>query len=209
MKLPTPDDSKLVQEAKAGSYQAFEALVRRYERKVYNVAYRLAGNRADAEDILQETFLKAFENLKKFRGDCSFYTWIMKIAVNATLIRFRKGVHTRSVSLDGLDEGAQDFHPQIVIGWDSNPEQRYSRKENELILRRAIRRLPAVYRTVFWLRDVEQFSNAEVARLLNLSVFAVKSRLMRARLELRERLTAYYGKKDAKGELQNSAHAHV
>jgi len=209
MNQAVDDERRLVKEAKAGNYGAFEALVHRYERKIYNVAYRMTGNRHDAEDILQETFLKAFENLEKFRQESSFYTWIMKIAVNATLIRFRKSSRPDTVTIDELRGDPQEFHPRVVIRWDENPEQKYSRLENERILWRAIRRLPAIYRIVFWLRDVEQFSNAEVARMLKISVFAVKSRLMRARLELRERLTPYYGKKGEQNKLQGSAHAHV
>ncbi|MGB7623532.1 MAG: sigma-70 family RNA polymerase sigma factor [Terriglobia bacterium] len=203
------DEKQLVKDAKSGNYEAFEGLVHRYERKIYNVAYRLSGNREDAEDILQETFLKAFENLPRFREEASFYTWVMKIAVNATLIRFRKSTHPPMIAMDDLGDGPQEFHPRLVVRWHENPEQKYSRLEGERILRRAILWLPPIYRTVFWLRDVEEFSNAEVARMLGLSVFAVKSRLMRARLELRERLTAYYGKKGKRNKLQDTAHAHV
>jgi RNA polymerase sigma-70 factor, ECF subfamily len=203
------DEKQLVTDAKAGKYEAFEALVHRYERKIYNVAYRLSGNREDAEDILQETFLKAFENLRRFREESSFYTWVMKIAVNATLIRFRKSSHPNMVTFDELDEGRQEFHPKLILQWHENPEQKYSRLESERILRRAILRLPPLYRTVFWLRDVEEFSNAEVARMLKLSVFAVKSRLMRARLELRERLTVYFGKKGKRNRLHHPAHAPI
>ncbi len=202
-------ENELVRRAKAGKFDAFEALVHRYEQKIYNVAYRLSGNRADAEDILQETFLKAFENLQRFREESSFYTWVMRIAVNAALIRFRKSPHSNAVSLDALEENHQDFHPRVVVNWDDNPERKYSQREKERILRRVIRQLPPIYRTVFWLRDVEEFSNAEVARMLNLSVFAVKSRLMRARLELREKLNTFYGKKNESGKMQSVAPSHV
>jgi RNA polymerase sigma-70 factor (ECF subfamily) len=209
MTISGVNEKELVRRAKAGSYEAFEALVHKYERKIYNVAYRLTGNRQDAEDILQETFLKAFEHLKRFREESSFYTWVMKIAVNATLIRFRKGGHSNTVNLDELEGSSEEFHPQVVVRWDENPEQKYTRLETQHILQNAIRRLPPIYRTVFWLRDVEQFSNEEVARMLKVSVFAVKSRLMRARLELRERLTPYYRKKGERNELRRAAHAHV
>ena len=209
MKNAILNENQLVKMAKAGSYAAFESLVHQYEGKVYNTAYRLTGNRADAEDILQETFLKAFENLRRFREESSFYTWIMRIAVNATLIRFRKNTHSRSVPLDDLTGDSADFHPQVVVSWAENPEQRYSRQENERILWRAIRQLPPIYRTVFWLRDVEQFSNADVAKMVKVSVFAVKSRLMRARMELREKLTAFYRKKGERNEMSDAAHSHV
>jgi RNA polymerase sigma-70 factor (ECF subfamily) len=203
------DEAKLVKDAKAGKYEAFEALVHRYERKVYNVAFRLSGNRADAEDVLQETFLKAFENLRKFRGESSFYTWVMRIAVNATLIRFRKSVRPDTLTIDEFDDSPQGFHPRAVVRWEENPEQKYTRLESERILRQAILRLPPIYRTVFWLRDVEEFSNAEVARILKLSVFAVKSRLMRARLELREQLTRFYGKKGERNRMPGAAQGHL
>ena len=203
------DETQLVKDAKAGKYEAFEVLVHRFERKIYNVAYRLTGSRDDAEDVLQETFLKAFENLRKFRGEASFYTWVMRIAVNATLIRFRKSRHPNTIPIDEIDDGSQEYLPRVVVRWEENPEQKYSRLENEQILRRAILRLPPIYLTVFWWRDVEEFSNAEVARMLKLSVFAVKSRLMRARLELREQLTSYYGRKGEQNKMRGPAHAHV
>lgn len=203
------DEAKLVRDAKAGKYEAFEALVHRYERKVYNVAFRLSGNRSDAEDVLQETFLKVFENLRKFRGESSFYTWVMRIAVNATLIRFRKSVRPDTLTIDEIDDNPHGFHPRAVVRWEENPEQKYTRLESERILRQAILRLPPIYRTVFWLRDVEEFSNAEVARILKLSVFAVKSRLMRARLELREQLTRFYGKKGERKKMPGTAQGHV
>ncbi|MBZ5534562.1 MAG: sigma-70 family RNA polymerase sigma factor [Acidobacteriia bacterium] len=203
------DEKQLVKDAKAGKYEAFEALVHRYERKIYNVAYRLSGNRDDAEDVLQETFLKAFENLRRFRGEASFYTWVMRIAVNATLIRFRKSSRPNTITIDELGEGPEGFPPKAIVRWEENPEQKYSRLERERILRRAILRLPPLYRTVFWLRDVEEFSNAEVARMLKVSGFAVKSRLMRARLELREQLTAYFGRKGERSKIQEAAHTHA
>jgi RNA polymerase sigma-70 factor, ECF subfamily len=182
------DEYALVTEAKAGSYEAFEELVGRYEKKIYRLGMNITGNPEDAEDVLQETFLKAFQHLPEFREDSRFYTWIVRIAVNEGLMKLRKRRSDKSVPMEDSvdDEGA--VMPREVADWRPNPEQQLAQAELETILNNAARSLPPTFRTVFFLRDVEGLSTQETAELLNLTTSAVKARLFRARLQLRDEL---------------------
>ncbi|HLI30045.1 MAG TPA: sigma-70 family RNA polymerase sigma factor [Terriglobia bacterium] len=181
-------EGALVTEAKAGSAEAFEDLVNRYERKIYRLALRLTGNPQDAEDVLQETFLKAFEHLPDFRQDSRFYTWLVRIAVNEGLMKLRKRRSDKSEPMeDGVDDDGQVM-PREFRDWKPNPEQLMSQEEMETLLMNAANSLPAGLRTVFFLRDVEELSTEETAEALNLTAGAVKARLFRARMRLREEL---------------------
>jgi RNA polymerase sigma-70 factor (ECF subfamily) len=182
------DEAILVAQAKAGNVGAFEELVNRYERNIYRLAQRITQNHEDAEDVLQDSFLKAYTHLGDFQGDSRFYTWLVRIAVNESLMRLRKRKPGRTVSLDEYVETEDDFMPREVVDWGDSPEKTYAQKELEAILAKAIDSLEPGYRTVFLLRDVEQFSTEETAQMMQLSVPAVKSRLLRARLRLREQL---------------------
>jgi RNA polymerase sigma-70 factor (ECF subfamily) len=183
-----------VQRAQSGDTGAFESLVNLYERRVYNIAHRLMGNPADAEDVLQETFLKAFENLGQFRKEASFYTWIVQIAVNTALQKLNKQRKLPSQSLDEPGSGVEDYKPKEIAVWEETPESVYSKKEVREILDRVIASLPLIYRSVFLLADVEDLPMAEVSGMLGLSLAAAKSRLIRARLELRDRLSLHFKK---------------
>jgi RNA polymerase sigma-70 factor (ECF subfamily) len=186
------DEAVLVTEAKAGSYAAFEELVNRYEKKIYRLGMNITGSPQDAEDVLQETFLKAFEHLGDFRADSRFYTWIVRIAVNEGLMKLRKRRSSKEVPIEDTegDDGAPT--PRELADWNPNPEQELARSELENILQNAARLLPPTFRTVFYLRDVEGLSTEETAALLGLSVGAVKARLFRARLRLREDLSRIF-----------------
>jgi RNA polymerase sigma-70 factor (ECF subfamily) len=182
-------ESVVVAEAKSGSNAAFEELVNRYERKIYRLAMRLTGNSQDAEDVLQETFLKAFEHLPDFRQDSRFYTWLVRIAVNEGLMKLRKRRSDKAEPMeDAVDEDGQVM-PREFRDWKPNPEQIFSQDEMQEVLLNAARRLPASLRTVFMLRDVEELSTEETAEALNLTPGAVKARLFRARFQLREELS--------------------
>lgn len=183
---------QLVTKARSGDLESFETLVNLYAKRIFHIAYKIVESIQDAEDVLQETFLKAFENLAKFRGESSFYTWIVQIAVNAALQRVKKR-RPQTVSLDGL-YGDDDFRPQQIVAWNETPEELFSREETQHILEEAIAALPILYRTVFLLRDVENMPMADIARILEISLPAAKSRLIRARLELREVLSRYFKK---------------
>jgi len=186
------DDLALVAEAKAGSYEAFEELVSRYESKIYRLGVNITGNSEDAEDVLQEAFLKAFQHLGEFREDSRFYTWLVRIAVNEALMKLRKIRSNRTVPLE--DEIGEDGDPipRELADWKPNPEQIFAQAEIENILRDSAQKLPASYRTVFLLRDVEELSTAEAASVLGLSEGTVKARLFRARLMLREELSKVF-----------------
>jgi len=189
------DESTLVAQARDGDTRAFGELVRRYEGKVFRLAQHITQNREDAEDVLQETFLKAYEHLDQFKGDSKFYTWIVRIAVNQALMKLRRRKTDKSVSLDETIDTGEDTITREIAAWDEDPEQRFSREELGEILDTAVDSLEPPYRSVFVLRDIEELSTEETAEALNLSVPAVKSRLLRARLQLREKLTRYFKRK--------------
>jgi len=185
----------LVQAAKAGDVQAFEQLIKKYDRNVFRIAQHITQNREDAEDVLQDAFLKAYENLEQFQGNSKFYTWLVRIAVNESLMKLRKRRTGKMVSIDEDIQTEEGSMPREIADWSPTPEQNYRQSELADILQKTINGLPAGFRTVFVLRDVEGLSTEETAEMLNLSVPAVKSRLLRARLQLRERLNRYFKKK--------------
>lgn len=189
------DDVALVSRARAGDARAFSDLVSRYDRKIYRLARHITNSDEDAEDVLQEAFLKAYEHLDGFQGNAKFYTWLVRIAVNESLMKLRKRKSDRTVSLDEPAENGDEPIVREIAVWDGNPEQQYSSEELRSILDKAIASLKPTFRTVFLLRDVEDLSTEETAAALDISVPAVKSRLLRARLELRERLTRIFKKK--------------
>jgi len=193
--MPThlENETTLVAEARAGSAEAFTTLVNQYDRNIYRLALNITGNREDAEDVLQEAFLKAYSNLERFEGNSRFYTWLVRIAVNEALMKLRKRRGQREVSLDEpVQTNDADPMPREIEDWGENPEQRYAQTELHRILFEAIEALEPQFRTVFVLRDIESFSTEETAELMGLSVPAVKSRLLRARLKLRERLNRHF-----------------
>jgi RNA polymerase sigma-70 factor, ECF subfamily len=189
------DESGLLAKAREGDSAAFSELVNQYSRKIYRLAKHITQNDSEAEDVLQETFLKAFEHLGDFQGQSKFYTWIVRIAVNESLMKLRKRRSDRTVPLDEpLDTGEDTVVREIAV-WDENPEQQYSREEIGRILDEAIQSLKPTFRTVFVLRDIEELSTEETAQALDISIPAVKSRMLRARLQLREKLTRFFKRK--------------
>ena len=189
------DEAALVARAQAGDQAAFTTLVDHYHRKIYRIGKNITQNNEDAEDVLQETFLKAYEHLGGFQGNSKFYTWIVRIAVNEALMKLRKRKGDRFVSLDEpIETGEEEVKREVAV-WEDNPEQRYSREEIQHILEEAVDDLKPDFRTVFALRDIEELSTEETAEALGISVPAVKSRLLRARLALREKLTRQFKRK--------------
>jgi RNA polymerase sigma-70 factor (ECF subfamily) len=189
-------DQALVEKAKTGDYQAFEALVNRYEGKVYRLSMRMLRNQEDAEDALQEAFLQVYRGLKGFEGRSSFSTWLFRLATNVCLMKIRHR-DTEPAPLLPLEEylprHEEGEHPYIQ-DWPDKPEEVLLTKESRQKMLEALEKLPAEYRAVFILRDVEGFSNAEAGETLGISVAAVKSRLHRARLTLRGMLSGYFEK---------------
>lgn len=185
------DEGVLVSAAKAGDMAAFEELVNRYERKIFRLAQNITQNREDAEDVMQDAFLKSFQHLGDFQGDSRFYTWLVRITVNEALMKLRKR-RPNQVSLDEPLVTEEDLLPREIEDWGPSPEQRYAQNEMHGILSGVVGELEPAFRIVFLLRDVEELSTEETAQLLGLSVSAVKSRLLRARLKLRHRLNKHF-----------------
>jgi len=188
-------DVALVAQVRAGDVAAYDTLVRKYERQIFRIAQHITQNREDAEDVMQDAFLKAYEKLDQFQGNSKFYTWLVRIAVNESLMRLRKRRTGKLVSMDEDVQTDEGSVPRDFADWAPNPEQNYTQAELAEILKKTIQGLPQGFRVVFVLRDVDGLSTEETAETLGLSVPAVKSRLLRARLQLRERLTRYFGRK--------------
>jgi RNA polymerase sigma-70 factor (ECF subfamily) len=185
----------LVQAARKGDLEAFSQLVKRYDRNIFRIAQHITHNEEDAEDVVQDAFLKAFQNLAQFQGNSKFYTWLVRIAVNEALMKLRRRRTDKTVSIDEDVETEEGSMPRELADWSPNPEQLYRQSELSDILKKTIQGLPPGFRTVFVLRDVEGLSTEETADMLGLSIPAVKSRLLRARLQLRERLAKYFKSK--------------
>jgi RNA polymerase sigma-70 factor, ECF subfamily len=181
------DEHLLVAAAKSGDPTAFEELVSRYERKIFRLTMNITRNREDAEDAMQDAFMKAYSHLSTFQEDSRFYTWLVRIAANEALMRLRKR-RPNQFSLDEPIEGDEDLMPREIQDWGPSPEQRYAQSEMHEILDKVIDELSPDYRSVFVLRDIEQLSTQETAATVGISEAAVKSRLLRARLKLREKL---------------------
>lgn len=189
-----PTDQELVRRAQMDDDRAFGELVGRYESKVYSLSLRMLRNPEDAEDVLQDTFLRAYRGLKSFQGNSTFSTWIYRIAANSALMRLRKK-QLPTVSIEDADE--RDT-PLNIVDWKPGPVEQLLTEETREIMEQAIEALPPEFRQVFILRDVEELSNAEVAEVLDLSVAAVKSRLHRARLKVRNRLIAHFNERNTR-----------
>ena len=185
------DEGALVAAAKDGDINAFETLVGRYERKIFRLAQNITQNKEDAEDVMQEAFLKSYQHLDEFQGNSRFYTWLVRIAVNQALMKLRKR-RPNQVSLDEDVDTGEDTIPREVEDWGPSPEDRYEQSELGEILSSTIAELEPPFRIVFQLRDIEELSTEETAETLGLSIPAVKSRLLRARLKLRQKLNRYF-----------------
>jgi RNA polymerase sigma-70 factor (ECF subfamily) len=190
-----PSDGALVALAAAGDDAAFSELVRRHENKVYALAVHILRDQAEAEEVVQETFLAALENLAGFRGEAAFSTWLHRVATNAALMRLRRRRRSPEAPAEGAVEallphfdaaGRIDSTPQH--DWSKRADEQLADREVRVAVEQAIQNLPEDYRIVFLLRDVEELSSDEMSEVLGISVAAVKSRLHRARLALREAL---------------------
>ncbi len=185
-------DQELVERLKTGEEAAFEALLARYQGKVYRLAMSFTRNPEDAEEVLQDVFLTVYRKIGSFDGRSAFGTWLYRIAVNAALMKLRG----RGPIQESLEEYLPQFtedgrHTRMVVDWTPGPEEQLLRQERTLVVREAIEALPPDYKAVLVLRDLEGLSNGEVAEIMDTSVLAVKARLHRARLVLRGKLERY------------------
>lgn len=204
-------DAELVNRAKSGDLAAFETLATRHERNIYTLARRITAHDHDAEDVTQQAFLSALENLDGFREQASFATWLNRIATHAALkiIRKRKGLAT--VSLEENTEPQEGYdtvpHPEYIADWRESPEYLVEKNETKQFIADALDQLDEKPRLVFVLRDVEGMSVRETADALGISEVNVKVRLLRARLQLRERLTHVFGDPSKRVEPHRHNHA--
>jgi RNA polymerase sigma-70 factor, ECF subfamily len=185
------DEHLLVSAAKSGDVAAFEELVNRYESKILRLTENITGNREDAEDAMQDAFLQAYAHLDGFQQDSRFYTWLVRIAANEALMRLRKR-RPGQVSLDEPVEGDTDLMPRELEDWRPNPEREYAQAELQALMAEVLEKLEPEFRIILVLRDIEELSTQETADALGISVPNVKSRLLRARLKLREKFNRHF-----------------
>lgn len=188
----TSDDLDLVHAAQDGHVDAFEVLVGRYDRKLLRIAQSVTHNREDAQDAVQEAFFNAYQHLADFREASQFSTWLIRITVNQSVMKLRRRGKATELSLDENFEADGNMLPIEVADLAPNPEQLYWSSELRATLTKALEELCPISRTVFVLRDIEGFSTDQTASALDLSISAVKARLWRTRLQLRERLNHYF-----------------
>ncbi len=188
-------DSDLVARTKSGDLDAFEKLVALHSRRIYRTLVGITGNAQDAEDSMQDAFLQAFRSIGGFKGASRFSTWLTRIAINEGLERLRNRPGPGRPETAGFETEREDeerFRPAALEAWAENPERIYSERQTREILEREIMKLPARYRMVVMLRDIEQASTEEAAMALGLKQATLKTRLLRGRLMLREALTPYF-----------------
>ncbi|RJR18571.1 MAG: sigma-70 family RNA polymerase sigma factor [Desulfobacteraceae bacterium] len=189
-----PIDRELIESFKAGSSEAMERLVERYENRIFTFGLKMCGHRQDAEDIAQETFLSAFRHLDRFRQETPLKNWLFKIAARACFRKRRKkkGEPDREISIESLRHEDGNGGDYFIPDPDESPHDAVLRLELKTIIDNSIRSLPPKYRMVFNLRDMEGFSTEEAAQIMGISIQLVKTRLHRARLFLRDKITAAY-----------------
>lgn len=182
------EEMQMIASILAGNTSEFHELIRPYERTVYVMALTLLKNEADAEDVTQEAFLKAFRNLAGFRSEAKFSTWLISITLNEARTRLRR---KNAVKMESLDEPAEDqghISPALLRDWREIPSESVERQQVREMLQRAVTALPLIYREAFILRDVEELSVNETAETLKISIASVKVRLHRARIMLQKQL---------------------
>jgi RNA polymerase sigma-70 factor (ECF subfamily) len=194
-----PTDRELVEKAQKGDGEAFATLVERHQRQLYRLALRMTGSEADAQEVLQEAFLNAYQKLPLFRGEAQFSSWLYRIAANSALMRLRRkrrapdALTEQPLELSGPRFSADGYlDPPPMSDWSQRADDKMMSAELGSAIQKAVGQLPEDYRTVFLLKDVDGLSNEDIATALDLTVPAVKSRLHRARLALREKLGEFF-----------------
>lgn len=194
------DETELLEGLRAGEPAAYRRLVEENSAHIYHVALKLLGDELEAEDVLQETFMSAFEAIGRFEGRSQLSTWLYRIAYNASLMRLRKRKQMTAFSLDepvpGEEEEAAPVS-RLLVDWSTIPDDQLLTAEARARMDQAIAELPETLRSAFVLRDIQGLSGAETAEVLGISVSAVKTRLHRARLLLRDRLSDYFAERVA------------
>ena len=188
----TPDDDlALVRATRGGDVAAFEQLVQRYDNRLLRIAHNVTHNLEDAEEAVQEAFVKAYQKLDQFKGQAKFSTWLVRITLNESFMKLRKERSSLKQSINSNTLGATDDEdlPFDLPDWAPNPEALYRASELHEILANSLQSLTPALKVVFVLRDIEEYSVSETSEILNFTLTAVKTRLSRARLQLRKELT--------------------
>ena len=185
---PIRSEAEIIAAILAGDTQLYHELIRPHERTVYMMALSYMKNEADAEDVAQEAFIKAFRNLSTFRGDAKFSTWLISITLNEARNRLRRQSIVRMQSLDEPPDEDGAVSPALLRDWREIPSEAVEREEVRTLIKRAVETLPEIYRQVFLLRDVEELDVNETAQTLSISISNVKVRLHRARMMLQKEL---------------------
>jgi len=193
--IASTSEAELLEALSAGDPVAYRQLVELNSANVYSIALKLLGDEQEAEDVLQETFLSAFEAINRFEGRSTLSTWLYRIAYNASLMRLRKRGQMTTFSLDrplGAEDVPEGLVSHHLVDWSAVPDDQLLTAEARQEMDRAIAELPESLRSAFVLRDIQGLSGAETAEILGITVQAVKNRLHRARLRLRDRLSGYF-----------------
>ena len=194
IQLKDPLESELLRKSREGDPKAFEELIKKHEAKIYSLLLSMSGNAADAADLFQEAFISAWRNIRSFKENSSFSTWLYRIAVNTLLMKKRKKkVSTVSLDVPVLSNG-EEIKRDFAGDWSDNPLASLENKEVKDRLNAAIQQLPEKYKTVLLLSDIQGLPNKEIRKVLGVSLASVKTRLHRARLHLREKLSEYFKK---------------
>jgi len=183
---PGPEESELIRRILAGERELYYALIEPYQRMTYLSALAVLRNEADAEDCAQEALLKGLRHLKDFRGESKFGSWLVRITLNEAKMKVRKLRPGQYESLDEADSEDSEYVPRILSDWREIPSEALERKEVREVLHNAMQRLPKIYREVFFLRDVQNQDIATTAQILDVTEMVVKTRLLRARLQMRD-----------------------
>lgn len=188
------DDFQLIRSFQAGNETSFEELVRRYQRQVANIIYLTLGDRSEIKDLTQEAFIRVYRSLDRFAFDSSFYSWLYRIVINLCIDELRRRKIKRTLSLDFLSESRFE-RERSSFSQRTSADDELLAQEKQSIIREALNALPTDYKTVLILREYNDLSYADIAKILKISQQAVKSRIFRARSELRKLLKDYFGER--------------
>jgi len=186
-----PEDPKLVKLAQGGNLEAYDELIRRYQERIYATIYHMTSNHEDANDLAQETFIKAFQALKSFKGDSSFFTWVYRIAVNKTINFLKQRKNKTHMSLNDLDFNAEHDPDLVALVSDKTPRRDVSLIELQEKLNGAMQKLSEIHRLVVTLHDVQGLSHEDISKIMGCNTGTVRSRLFYARQQLQAYLSDY------------------
>jgi len=186
-----PDEAVLVERARQGDLDSYDALVRRYQERIYATVYHMTANHEDASDLAQEAFIKAFQALRSFKGGSSFYTWVYRIAVNKTINFLKQRKNRNHLSLDDLDLNAEHDPDLVALISEKTPRREINLSELQEKLNTAMLKLSETHRLVVTLHDVQGLSHEEIAKIMGCNIGTVRSRLFYARQQLQAHLSDY------------------